>query len=103
MVPLPIPALEHHLDRPRDLQVSKIHQAGPLEDATHLVLAEAVVRDRVLGHLGMRDEVDNHEDAAGLEPRREPRRRQGQVVEVVEAEADGREVEPVVFGSGERR
>lgn len=103
---LPIPALEHHLHWPWDLQVSKVHQAGPFKDAAHFVLPEAVVRDGVLGmvgHFGMRDKVGNHEDAAGLEAGHEARRGEREVVEVVEAEADDGEVEPVVFGPGEGR
>lgn len=42
----------------------------------------------------VRKEVDNQEDPAWLQPRREPLRRKVRVVKVVEAEPDDREVEP---------
>lgn len=42
----------------------------------------------------VRQEVDDHEDPAWLQPGCEPLRRQVRVVEVVEAEPDDGEVEP---------
>ena len=104
MMLLAVPTLKHHLDRARHLQIPKLDQAGPLEDGAHLLSPEPVVRDRVLGvvrDVGVRDEVGDHEDAAGSEARCQTGCREWEVAEVVEAEADDGQVEIVVLWVGE--
>lgn len=56
-----------------------------------MMMAIMTIRPRIMRRV--RQEIDDQEDPARLQPRREPLRRQIRVVEVVEAEPDHREVE----------
>ena len=73
--------------------------------ALAVAVAVVVVRGSDLRGVGVRHEIHNQQDAAGPEARNEPLGGEGQVGEVVEAEADSNEVEGAEFwvrgGEGE--
>ena len=102
----PISSLEHHLHALWQLQKPNINQSGPAEDLVDVLFPEAMVCNSVLSRVrkwSMFEEVNDEKDTARLEAGDQTLRREGEIVEVMEAEADGGEVEAVVFGPGEGR